>query len=286
VIDDLDTGISHVIRGDDHLNNTPKQLNLFAALGQEPPQYAHVPMILGADGGRLSKRHGAVNVLDYREAGYLPEALLNYLVRLGWSYGDQEIFSIDEMVELFDIVDVNQSASTFNPEKLEWVNQQHIIHASTDRLVETLRPQLERLEIDYTRGPSLPDVVNAYRERSRTLVEMAEACRYCFEDFKDFDPVSVKKHLRPVVLEPLRDLLRRLKQLSEWNEAELSSVLTECAIANQIKLGKIGQPVRVAITGNSVSPPIDVTLALVGRDRSIERIERAIVVIEKRAAAQ
>ena len=286
VIDDADMKITHVIRGDDHLNNTPKQLNMFAALGEKPPMYAHLPMILGADGGRLSKRHGAVNVLEYRDAGYLPEALLNYLVRLGWSHGDQEIFSIDEMIDLFDITDVNQSAASFNPEKLEWLNQQHIIRAPTDRLVEFLRPQMRKSGIDCSHGPTLHAVVEAYRERSRTLAEMASACRYCFEDIDEYDSKSVKKHLRPAVLEPLLDMAARLEQIADWTEPELASVIAECAAARQIKLGKIGQPLRVAITGGPVSPPIDVTLGLVGRERSISRIRRAITLIEERAASQ
>lgn len=286
IVDDSDMEITHVIRGDDHLNNTPKQINMLAALGKKPPQYAHVPMILGADGARLSKRHGAVNVLDYRENGYLPEALLNYLVRLGWSHGDQEIFSISEMVELFDIGDVNASASAFNPDKLNWLNQQYIIRAPSSRLASLLKQQISIVGIDSHDGPDLEAVVDAYRERAITIREMAENSRYCFEDFNEIDPKAAKKHLRPVILEPLRDLYLRFENLATWEAESLTAAIHACAADYDINLGKIGQPIRVAITGGSVSPPIDVTLALVGRERSLARLQKAITLVEKRATIQ
>ena len=285
IVDDSDMEITHVIRGDDHLNNTPKQINMLAALGKKPPAYAHVPMILGPDGARLSKRHGAVNVLDYREQGFLPEALLNYLVRLGWSHGDQEVFSIDEMVELFDIADVNASASSFNPDKLEWLNQQYIIKASSDRLADLLAQQIEMIGVDPGDGPKLEAVVGAYRERATTMRKMAESCRYCFEDFGEIDPKAAKKHLRPVILEPLRDVCNRFENLSDWKADGLTAAINDSAAAHNINMGKIGQPIRVAITGGSVSPPIDVTLQLVGRKRSLERLQNAIALIEARAAS-
>ena len=197
VVDDFDMQISHVIRGDDHLNNTPRQMNMIEALGAESPKYAHLPMILGPDGAKLSKRHGAVDIRDYREQGYLPEAMLNYLIRLGWSHGDQEVFSIDEMVDLFDIADVNQSASAFNPEKLLWISQQHIISAPTDALGAALVPYLKQAGLDPDDGPDPSDVADAFRERAQTLAAMAASARYCFEDFDEIDPKSAKKHLRP-----------------------------------------------------------------------------------------
>jgi glutamyl-tRNA synthetase len=285
IVDDSDMRITHVIRGDDHLNNTPRQMNMLAALGAAPPAYAHLPMILGSDGAKLSKRHGAVDVREYREQGYLPEALLNYLVRLGWSHGDQEIFSMEEMIRLFDITDVNPSASAFNPEKLRWLNQQHIIAMPAGALGERLVPYLRRAGLDPSRGPKPARVAEGYRERAETLVQMAASCRYCYEDFEEIDPAAAKKHLRPVILEPLKDVAGRFRSLSSWTEEGISAALRACAAAFDINLGKLGQPVRVAVTGGSVSPPIDVTLALVGRERTLARLDRAIDLLEARTAA-
>ncbi|MGH8195797.1 MAG: glutamate--tRNA ligase [Woeseiaceae bacterium] len=284
IVDDSDMQITHVIRGDDHLNNTPRQMNMLAALGVAPPAYAHLPMILGPDGAKLSKRHGAVDVREYRDQGYLPQALLNYLVRLGWSHGDQEIFSIDEMIRLFDIADVNPSASAFNPEKLLWLNQQHIIAMPADTLGELLVPYLRRGGLDPSNGPDPARVAEGYRERAETLVQMAANCRYCYEDFEEIDAAAAKKHLRPVILEPLKDVAGRLRSLSSWTEDGISEAIRDVASAFGINLGKLGQPVRVAVTGGSVSPPIDVTLALVGRERTLARLDRAIDLLQVRAA--
>lgn len=283
VVDDFDMAITHVIRGDDHLNNTPRQMNMLDALGAAPPAYAHLPMILGPDGAKLSKRHGAVDVREYREQGYLPEALLNYLVRLGWSHGDQEVFSIDEMIQLFDIADVNASASAFNPEKLLWLNQQHIISMPAQRLGEVLTPYLRKAGIDPASGPDAARVADGFRERAETLVQMAESCRYCYEDFDEIDATAAKKHLRPAILEPLLDVTARLRALPDWSEAYISQTIEACAAEHGINLGKLGQPVRVAVTGGAVSPPIDVTLALVGRDKTLARLDHAIRCIETRA---
>jgi glutamyl-tRNA synthetase len=284
VVDDSDMAITHVIRGDDHLNNTPRQMNMLSALDAEPPAYAHLPMILGADGAKLSKRHGAVDVRDYREQGYLPEALLNYLVRLGWSHGDQEIFSIEEMVRLFDIGDVNASASAFNPEKLLWLNQQYIIATPAARLGEMLVPYLRKAGLDLSGGPEPASVADGFRERAATLVQMAETCRYCYEDFAEIDPAAAKKHLRPVILEPFLDITGRLRALPDWTAAAISAAIEACAAAHAINMGKLGQPLRVAVTGGSVSPPIDVTLALVGRDRTLARLDKAAMLLQARAA--
>jgi glutamyl-tRNA synthetase len=280
VVDDSDMAITHVIRGDDHLNNTPRQMNMLVALEVEPPAYAHLPMILGPDGAKLSKRHGAVDVREYREQGYLPEAVLNYLVRLGWSYGDQEIFSIEEMTRLFDIGDVNASASAFNPEKLKWLNQQHIIAMPADELGERLVPYLRQLGLDPANGPDPARVAEGFRERAETLVQMAGSCRYCYEDFATPDPAAAKKHLRPVILEPLKDIADRFHVMRSWSEDDISRAIEDCARSYDLSLGKLGQPIRVAVTGGAVSPPIDVTLALVGQDRTVARLERAIDLIE------
>jgi glutamyl-tRNA synthetase len=283
VVDDADMNITHVIRGDDHLNNTPKQINMLRAMGVEIPQFAHLPMILGPDGARLSKRHGAVNVLDYKEAGYLPDALLNYLVRLGWSHGDQEIFSRDEMISLFDIVDVNASASTFNAEKLVWVNQQHIIAMPTEKLASELLPFLVARGIDPGSGPTAAQIVDAFRERARTMSEMADSCKYCFIDFDEYDPAAAKKHLRPVIGVALGKARNVLQALVHWKRDAIHQAIVSVAEGEGMNLGKLGQPIRVAITGGSVSPPLDVTLELVGQSRTVDRLGRALAYIAERA---
>jgi glutamyl-tRNA synthetase len=285
VVDDSDMEISHVIRGDDHLNNTPRQMNMLRALGKEPPAYAHLPMILGEDGAKLSKRHGAIDVREYREEGYLPAALLNYLVRLGWSHGDQEIFSMEEMVDLFDISAVNQSASAFNAEKLRWINQQHILATAPGELGPLLLPYFDRLGLDPAAGPDPVRLATGFHERADTLLHMVASARYCYEDFEQLDAKSAKKHLRPVVLEPLQRVRERFAALGDWDAAAIQDVIHATAQEFEIGLGKLGQPIRVAVTGGPVSPPIDVTLDLVGRDRSLERLDKAIEFIEERAAA-
>jgi glutamyl-tRNA synthetase len=285
IIDDFDMQITHVIRGDDHLNNTPRQMNMLMALGAKPPVYAHLPMILGPDGAKLSKRHGAVDIREYRKQGYLPSAMLNYLVRLGWSHGDQEVFSLKEMIELFDIADVNQSASAFNPEKLAWINQQHIIATPPDELAKQLMPFLVRAGLDPSEGPDPVHVAEAYHERAETLLHMAASARYCYEDFEAFDEKSAKKHLRPVILEPLRVARARLAGLEHWGRVQIAESIQEVAEEYEINMGKLGQPLRVAVTGGPVSPPIDTTLWLAGRERSLARIDMALEVIESRAAA-
>jgi glutamyl-tRNA synthetase len=285
IIDDFDMKISHVIRGDDHLNNTPRQMNMLAAMGALPPAYAHLPMILGPDGAKLSKRHGAVDIREYKEQGYLPEAMLNYLVRLGWSHGDQEIFSLDEMIDFFDIADVNKAASSFNPEKLLWVNQQHIIATPSQTLGNALMPFLVKAGLDPAEGPDPVHVAEGYRERAETLLHMASSARYCYEDFEVIDEKSARKHLRPVILEPLIVAKDRLASLEHWGQTAIHEVIADVAADYDINMGKLGQPIRVAVTSGPVSPPIDVTLWLVGQRRTIERLERAIGLIEARAAA-
>ncbi len=285
VIDDFDMGVTHVIRGDDHLNNTPKQLNMLEALGAEPPVYAHLPMILGADGSKLSKRHGAIDIRQYREQGYLPEAMLNYLVRLGWSHGDQEVFTVEEMIELFDISDINQSASAFNPEKLLWLNQQHIIAAPAERIGRELVPYLKRTGLDPDDGPPPEHVAEGFRERAETLLHMAQSARYCYEDFEVIEPKAVKKNLRPVILEPLSEVRDRLAALEEWSRENIAETIAAVAASFEINLGKLGQPIRVAVTGGPVSPPIDVTVWLVGQKRVRERLDVAIRMIAARVAA-
>jgi glutamyl-tRNA synthetase len=276
VVDDMDMGITHVIRGDDHLNNTPRQMNMLKALGATPPIYAHVPMILGPDGAKLSKRHGAVSVLQYAEEGYLPDALLNYLVRLGWSHGDQEVFTREEMVAAFDIHDVNKAASAFNPEKLLWLNQQHMVRAAPAALVPYLRAQLRRLGLDSTDQPLLEGVIVAQRERAKTMKEMAHNSRFFFTDQLEIDPKAAAKHLAGDAPQLLAQVRARLAALGGWDAVGIHAVLNDMATQLGAGLGKIAQPLRVAVTGTSVSPPIDATLALLGRQRSLARIDAAL----------
>jgi glutamyl-tRNA synthetase len=276
VVDDSDMNITHVIRGDDHLNNTPRQINMLRAIGFTPPAYAHVAMILGPDGAKLSKRHGAVSVLHYREEGYLPEALLNYLVRLGWSHGDQEIFSLAELVQLFDIADVNKAASAFNPEKLQWVNQQHMMRAPLPYLAGVLREQLQRLGIETEDQALLEGIVAAQRERAKTMKEMAESSRYFFAVEVEIDEKSGRKHLGAEGAATLARLRAALEALTDWSASGVHGVLSAAATDLGVGLGKVAQPLRVALTGTAVSPPIDATAALIGRDRVLARVDRAL----------
>ena len=281
VVDDMDMRITHVIRGDDHLNNTPRQMNILKALGFPTPQYAHLPMILGPDGTKLSKRHGAVSVMQYREDGFLPEAVLNYLVRLGWSHGDQEVFSREEMVQLFDVKDVNASASAINPQKLLWLNQHYIKTGELKRLADELRWHLERIGVDVSKGPSLEGLVKAHQERAKTFKEMAEGCRFFFEEVKEYDPQAAAKNLTPDVLPALMTLREGLVGMPEWTAPALHDVLNATAERLSLKLGKLAQPLRVAVSGAGVSPPIDATLELLGREVTLARLDKAIQYIQK-----
>ena len=281
VVDDLDMRVTHVIRGDDHLNNTPRQINILNALGAAVPHYAHVPMILGADGARLSKRHGAVSVMQYRDEGYLPEALLNYLVRLSWSHGDQEIFSVDEMIALFEIEDINVSASSFNPDKLLWLNHHYLMHSDPLHVAHHLRWHLGQLGIDPADGPDPVEVVKAQRERCKTLVEMAKASAFLYRNFEGYDEKAASKNLTLSNQQVLKEASIRLAELGEWNRTANNAAVISTAEALNVKLGNVAQPLRVAVSGTSVSPPIDVTLELLGRDKTLERIDQAISFIDK-----
>jgi glutamyl-tRNA synthetase len=274
-VDDWDMGVTHVIRGDDHLNNTPRQINMLKALGATPPSYAHVPMILGADGAKLSKRHGAVSVLEYQKEGYLPDALLNYLVRLGWSHGDQEVFTREEMIAAFDIAHVGKAASAFNPEKLMWLNQQHIMKAPRATLVAALREQLAMLGVTDADDALCGGVVEALRERAKTMKEMASASLFFFRD-PVMDEKAVAKHLTPEAKAVLGELHAAFGGAGEWNAPALHVLLNDFATQRSLGLGKVAQPLRVALTGGTVSPPIDATLAVLGRERVLERIARAL----------
>jgi glutamyl-tRNA synthetase len=275
VVDDMDMQITHVIRGDDHLNNTPRQLNMLLALGQRPPVYAHLPMILGPDGAKLSKRHGAVSVLQYRDEGFLPEAVLNYLVRLGWSHGDQEIFSIEEMIRLFDIADVNKSASAFNVEKLTWLNQQHMMRAPASRIVPVLRWHLDREGIQAADEAQLEQIVLAQRERAKTVREMAANSVFFFRAPTAYDEKAVRKHVTADVLVLLGEASTELGQLADWSAPAIHALISGFAAAKGVSLGKLAQPIRLAVCGGTVSPPIDATLAILGKTEALARLAKA-----------
>ncbi|MDT8409837.1 MAG: glutamate--tRNA ligase [Wenzhouxiangellaceae bacterium] len=285
VVDDLEMQINLVIRGDDHINNTPRQINIYQALGAEPPIFAHVPMILGEDGARLSKRHGAVSVLAWRELGYLPDAMVNYLARLGWSHGDSEQFSRDELVSLFRIEDVNRKASRFDVEKLNWLNQYYLRSSPPERVLPDLEWHLQRLGLDIENGPPLENLLLVQAQRCETLIQVAEQSRPFFRDFEQFDPGAAKKHLRPVAANALAAVRTRLVDC-DWEPETLGAVVDETAEDLEIGMGKLGQPLRVALMGHGNSPSIDQTLWLVGRERALARIDQALEFIARRASGE
>lgn len=274
VVDDMDMSITHVVRGDDHINNTPRQINILHALGGEQPIYAHLPMILGDDGKRLSKRHGAVSVLAYRDMGILPQALLNYLVRLGWSHGDQEIFSSEEMIKFFSFAHVNKAPAAINPEKLLWMNQHYMKSSPAADVAKALAYHLQAL--DLSQGPALEEVVLAQAERCKTLVEMAEKSRYFYTEFKEYDEKAARKNLKAETASVLQFMRDHYKALELWQPEAIHVVIHQAAEKFDLKLGKVAQPLRVAVTGGSVSPPLDVTLYLIGKGRVLARLEQAL----------
>ena len=275
-VDDWDMRITHVIRGDDHINNAPRQMNLLRAMGAEAPAYAHLPMILGPDGTKLSKRHGAVSVLDYKAAGYLPQALLNYLGRLGWSHGDQELFSLEEMVGLFTLSQINKSASALNLDKLAWTNQQHMMRTKGPVLAPLLAEQLRSLGVEPT-GRDLAAIADALKERTRTLREMADASLFFFRDPGEFEPKAAAKDLDAAAGPMLRRAREELAALGPtWTPAQVHAALESLAQRLQVGLGKVAQPLRVAVSGSGVSPPIDATLAILGPEAVLRRLDRAI----------
>jgi glutamyl-tRNA synthetase len=277
VVDDIDMQITEVIRGDDHVNNTPRQVNIYRALGADVPTFAHLPMILGADGQKLSKRHGAVGVMQYRDDGFLPHALLNYLVRLGWSHGDQEIFSVEQMIELFDAGDVNKSASRFDLEKLSWLNQQYLKSDDPLEIAPHFEWHLRAAGIDPATGPDPVDVIIALRDRARTLKEMAEKARVWYAPLETYDDAAVAKHLKTASARPALVAARAaFVALPEWTPAAIHIAIEEAAAAIGEGMGKIAQPLRVALTGTQVSPSIDHTVYLTGRDEALRRIDAAL----------
>ncbi|MDH6026150.1 glutamate--tRNA ligase [Vibrio lentus] len=285
VVDDWDMGITHVVRGEDHINNTPRQINIYEALGAPVPTFAHCAMILGDDGAKLSKRHGAVSVMQYRDEGYLPNALNNYLVRLGWSHGDQEIFSQEEMIEFFSLKAISKSASAFNTEKLLWLNNHYIKTSEPEYVAKYLQWHLDAQKIDTTNGPAITEVITLVGERCNTLIELAEQSRYFYEDFSEFEAGAAKKHLRGVAKGPLELALAKVEALEEFTTANIKDgVIAAVCEELEIGMGKIGMPLRVAVTGGGQSPSVDAVMELVGKERVIARIKMALEFIAEREA--
>lgn len=278
VVDDLDMGITDVIRGDDHVNNTPRQINIYRALGEFMPRFAHMPMILDPEGAKLSKRHGAANVMQYRDDGYLPHALLNYLVRLGWSHGDQEIFSKAEMFDLFNIENVNSKASRLDPAKLNWINQHYLKTDAPEAVAEHLIWHLQNAGYDLQQGPNPSDVVVALRDRVHTLKEMAEKAKCWYRPLSDadIDVVAQAKQFTAAVREPLTLFLAKLQALSSWTLLDVHQAFADTLSELGLPMGKLGPAIRIAITGTSASPSIDHTVFLCGRDQALQRLRQAL----------
>ena len=280
VIDDAEMGINLVIRGDDHVNNTVRQIPMYKALGYEVPEFAHVPMILGADKKRLSKRHGATSVMVYREMGFLPEAMVNYLVRLGWSFGDEEIFSMDDLIEKFNLDNVGRSAGVFNPDKLLWLNEHYIKTGDPQRLAALLAELLEKQGVDIENGPDLTAVVKTLQERAKTLVEMAEGAHFYFVAPETYDEAAAEKFLTPEQRPVLELLIKHLGSLSSFAMADVESAFKALMEESGLKLGKIGPVVRVALTGGTVSPSIYDVVSVLGQDAVMARLNKALLFLD------
>ena len=274
VVDDIDMDITHVLRGDDHVNNTPRQIHIFRALGAALPKFAHVPMILGPDGERLSKRHGAVSVMQYEQDGYLPKALVNYLARLGWSHGNQELFPVEQFVEWFDLEHISRSAAQFNPEKLLWMNAQYLKAASNERLAPLVKRYLLADGCDPERGPPLEQVVGLLKERANTLEELADAAVYFFRRLTPRDELRAEHYSAEsrAALEALRAEFRKIP----WTKADISAALKAAVTTYKLKMPKVAMPLRVMVTGEAQTPSIDATLELIGRDEVISRMEKEL----------
>ncbi len=272
VVDDADMGITHVIRGSDHLNNTPRQMQLYEALGLPVPQFGHIPLIHGPDGAKMSKRHGAVAITEYREAGYLPEAVINYLARLGWSHGDDEVFSREELVRLFDIEGVGAAAARFDQQKLDWLNGHYIRSAEPEDLVREVSARLGAEGLDPERGPLLASVIATLQERSKGLNDLAAAARMFYRAPDAYDEKAVAKHFGDAAFALLQAFVDEAEQLDNWHAEHIHPILHRVCEQAEAKLGTLAQPIRILIAGVPVSPPIDQTLALLGKAESLARI--------------
>ena len=272
VVDDAEMGITHVIRGSDHLNNTPRQMQLYRALDLPVPQFAHIPLIHGPDGAKMSKRHGAVAITDYRRAGYLPEAVINYLARLGWSHGDSEVFSRADLVRLFDIKDVGKTAARFDQQKLDWLNAHYLRAAEPEALQAEIASRLRAASVEPSDGPQLEAVIAALQERSKGLDDLAESALMFYRAPEAYDEKAVAKHFGADAFALLQAFVDEAEQLEHWHAEHIHPVLHRVCEQADAKLGHLAQPIRVLVAGVPVSPPIDLTLALLGRAESLTRI--------------
>lgn len=270
VVDDWEMGITHVIRGDDHVNNTPRQINMLKALGATIPQYAHLSMILGDDGQKLSKRHGAVSVTQYDDDGYLPEAIVNYLARLGWSHGDDEIFDMKQFCEWFDLDHITPSAAQFNTEKLNWLNAHYIKEADIAKLGADITKRLEAKQVNVTATPDLAAVLGLYRERANNLNQLAAGITY-FYQLPAANPVDVEKHITPEIIPAIQGLVAELA-VCDWNVETIHAAINNAVTANALKFPKVAMPLRLMLTGIAQSPSIDAVMATLGREEVLSRI--------------
>jgi len=284
VVDDMDMGITHVIRGDDHINNTPRQINILQALGAKLPLYGHVPMILGEDGARMSKRHGTVGVMQYRDDGFLPEALLNYLVRLGWSHGDQELFSSQELLDLFKIEDVSRSPSTFNPEKLLWVNQEKIKALTPAELLKESQWHFNQVGLNVDENEYSLAVIGLIQERCKTLLDVVEQTRFFFTDVTEYAPAAMKKWIKTASPDLLAALIEKLAALEAWTVDQIGVAVQAVVDDHEVGFAKVAQPVRIAVTGSTMSPSIDQTLFILGREVSMRRLESGLIAFKAKFA--
>jgi len=284
VVDDLDMNITHVVRGDDHINNTPRQINMMQAMDAQLPVFAHLPMILGDDGKRLSKRHGAVSVMAYKEAGYLPQALLNYLVRLGWSHGDQEEFTVEQMIELFSLSAVNRSGSVFNTEKLDWLNGQYIKALPADELSSVFTDALATASVTTEDGPDVAAVAELLRDRSNTFVSMVEQSLFFYQPLAGYDEKAAKKNFKQAAVAPLEAIRAKLSEVNNWNAEEVHSAIESTVAELEVGFGKVALPLRIATTGGTASPALDATLAVLGQATTLQRVDDAVSYIKSLAS--
>ncbi len=282
VVDDADMGITHVIRGDDHINNTPRQINIYQALGMPVPEFAHVPMILGDDGARLSKRHGAVSVMQYAEDGYLPEAVLNYLVRLGWSHGDQELFTKAEMIDLFELSGVNKAPSAFNTTKLKWINQQYLQQADSSRLAGLLQQRLDVLGIETT--VPLQAIIDMFKDRAQTINELADMGLFLLQPLSGYDEKAEAKAFKASAVEPLKAVIAKCEAVDDWAAADLHQLIADVVAALEVGFGKVGMPVRLALSGQAQGPANDVIMQVLGQEETIKRLQAALTHLQEKLA--
>jgi glutamyl-tRNA synthetase len=284
VVDDADMGITHVIRGDDHINNTPRQINIYKALDLPVPEFGHVPMILGDDGARLSKRHGAVSVMQYAEDGYLPEAVLNYLVRLGWSAGDQELFSKEEMIELFDLSGVNRAPSSFNTGKLNWINQQYMQQADPLRLLGLVQQRLATLGLHLPAEVSIPVIIEMFKDRAHTINELVDMAMFLFNPLDGYDEKAEAKAFKESAIEPLEVVIAKCEAIDDWAGADLHQLIADVVAELEVGFGKVGMPVRLALSGQAQGPANDAIMQALGKSESISRLTQALNYLKEKFA--